>query len=141
MVDPDIVCSRTSPSQLSCGGCQSTTPPDIEEWLPYLVPDLSHPVNDKGEKVRWCGDPKVMVMLGMDNDVNPIIDAWILNVNTLSWEQVSWGRKSHWSFIVTSLSLSLSLSLSRNRCLFLLTCLVVFGTPCPLTIPHPLTLK
>lgn len=30
-----------------------------------------------------------MVMLGMDNDADPIIDAWILNVNTLTWEQVS----------------------------------------------------
>ena len=85
LVDPDLVCSRTSPT-LTCGGCQSTTPPDIEEWLPYPVPDLSHSDNDK----RWCGDPKVMVMLGTDNDGEPITDAWILNVNTLTWEQVGY---------------------------------------------------
>ncbi len=89
LVDPDLVCSRGSPTWFSvCGGCQSTAPPDIEEWLPYPVPDLSHPVNDKDVKMRWCGDPKVMVMLGMNNDADPIIDAWVLNVNTLIWEQV-----------------------------------------------------
>ena len=87
LVDPDLVCSRTGPT-LTCGGCQSTSPPDIEEWLPYPVPDLSHPDSDDGTSKRWCGDPKVLVMLGMDNEADPIVDAWIFNVNTLTWEQV-----------------------------------------------------
>ena len=86
LVDPDLVCSQTSPN-LKCGGCQSTSPPGIKEWLPYPVPDLSHP-DHEGTCKKWCGDPKLMVMLGMDNDAEPTVDAWILNVNTLSWEQV-----------------------------------------------------
>ena len=86
LVDPDLVCSKLSPN-ITCGGCQSTPPPSSFEWLPFPVPDLSHPDEEKEGK-RWYGDPKVMVMLGMDNKADPIVDAWVLNVNTLTWEQV-----------------------------------------------------
>ena len=83
LVDPDLVCSRNCPN-VTCGGCQPTPPASNFTWLPHPVPDLTH--HDASS--RCFADPKVLVMLGMDNEADPVVDAWILNVNTLMWEEV-----------------------------------------------------
>ena len=33
--------------------------------------------------------PKLLILWGMDNKFKPIYDAWVLDVNTLSWKSVS----------------------------------------------------
>ena len=52
-------------------------------WLPCFTPDLS-----VAEDRRLGLDPKLLVLWGMDNDAEPVNDAWILNVTTLTWEKV-----------------------------------------------------
>lgn len=88
LVDPN--CSHFSHT--------SPDPPSSERkhpWLPCLAPDLSSGgdhVGGCGDHVGGCGgdvDPKLLVLWGMDNDGDPINDAWILNVNTLTWKKVS----------------------------------------------------
>lgn len=53
------------------------------EWLPCEPPDLSP---SSGQVYRV--DPKLLVLWGMDNNADPIHDAWEFNVNTLTWKQV-----------------------------------------------------
>ena len=86
LVDPDLVCSKHIPT-VTCGGCQSTPPQSTFEWLPFPIPDLSHPDEEVEGKRLYC-DPKLLVTMGMDNNADPVIDAWVLNVNLLTWEKV-----------------------------------------------------
>ena len=51
-------------------------------WLPCPVPDLSNP---DGLFI----DPKLLVLWGMDNNGDPVDDAWVLNVNNCTWEKVN----------------------------------------------------
>ena len=135
LVDPKhiCVCTRISPSvtydgDVIRGGRRSPLAPStyeeirlanpdpdqetILQWLHF--PDLSHPNEGEGMMIR-C-DPKVLVMMGMDNNADPVSDAWVLNVNTLTWEKVVCTPSIYLppphSLIFLSSPLSLSLSLS-----------------------------
>lgn len=81
LVDPN--CSHFSHT--------SPDPPSSERkhpWLPCRAPDLSSgrdtAVGGSGTRV----DPHLIVLWGMDNNSDPINDAWILNVNSLTWKKV-----------------------------------------------------
>ena len=52
------------------------------EWLPCAPPDLT-PTSE-----GCCHEPRMFVLWGMNNDADPIPDAWVFNVNSLTWNEV-----------------------------------------------------
>ena len=54
------------------------------DWLPCQPPDLSPPEDDD----LVCEDPKIFTLWGMDNNSDPVQDAWSFNVNSLTWKKV-----------------------------------------------------
>ena len=74
-------CSLVDPATVASPECERC-PSERHEWLQCPPPDLSPSEN------CWHGDPKMLVLWGMDNNADPISDAWELNVRTLSWKQV-----------------------------------------------------
>lgn len=52
------------------------------EWLPCAPPDLS-PTSE-----GCCLEPRMFVLWGMNNDADPISDAWVFDIKTLTWKEV-----------------------------------------------------
>lgn len=87
LVDPACISPRESQQ------ASPTLPPWHPEfagpnldWLPCPPPTLSPPEKVE-EECRYL-EPRLFVLWGMDNNADPISDAWIFNVNSLTWKQV-----------------------------------------------------
>ena len=52
------------------------------EWLPCDPPDLTPPPEECHQ------EPRMFVLWGMNNDADPLSDAWILNISSLTWKEV-----------------------------------------------------
>ena len=79
-------CSLVDPKVLSSSHCHHLHQESADKshtWLPCPPPDLS--VTEK-EVVGL--DPKMLLLWGDVEGRSPRMDVWILNVATLTWEQV-----------------------------------------------------
>ncbi len=87
LTDPAYLCPRRH--DLSSAALPPWHPkftgPDLG-WLPCPPPLLSPP--EDVEEGRHRLEPKLFVLWGMNNDADPINDAWIFYVSTLAWEAV-----------------------------------------------------
>lgn len=52
------------------------------DWLPCVPPDLTPPPEECHQ------EPRMFVLWGMNNDADPLSDAWILNITSLTWKEV-----------------------------------------------------
>ena len=59
------------------------------DWLPCSPPDLGLPLSSSPN----IKEQKLLVLWGMDWTADPIGDAWILKISSLTWEKVEIGGR------------------------------------------------